>query len=121
MEIQMPKKPQDQGDRLEQQYRRLRTRNPKCLTCGESDPRCLELHHVAGERNHEDTGIVCRNCHRKLSDEQHAHFYRSEIATERSPSAIGHYLLGLADFLLMIVNALREFGNLLLGHPHAAR
>ena len=69
----MSKLPLDLNERLEKQYRRLRTRNPMCLGCGESDPFCLELHHLAGQKTHDDVGIVCRNCHRKLSNEQCDH------------------------------------------------
>jgi hypothetical protein len=99
----------------------LKTRNPACLGCGELNPFCLELHHIAGQKYHDDIGIVCRNCHRKLSDEQHDHPASSASAQDGTLATIGHYLLGLADFLLMIVNALREFGKQLLGQAHAAK
>jgi hypothetical protein len=52
------------ADRLEQHYRRLGTHEPRCVICGKSDPRCLEEHHIAGRGYHNDTAIVCRNCHR---------------------------------------------------------
>jgi hypothetical protein len=116
----MSKQPLDREDRLEKQYRRLKTRNPACLGCGESNPFCLELHHLAGQKNHGDVSIVCRNCHRKLSDEQHNHAVQSASAPEGMLGTIGHYLLGLADFLSMIVHALREFGRQLIGQTHAA-
>ena len=111
----MPKTRPDKNDRLEQQYRRLGRRDPACLTCGESDPNCLELHHIAGHKHHDDLGIVCRNCHRKLSNEQHDHADTTALRSARAHSDIGHYLLGLADFLQMIVHALRTFGKKQLG------
>ena len=116
----MPKKPLDRDDRLEQQYRRLGRRGPTCLGCGESDPFCLELHHVASHQHHEDTCIVCRNCHRKLTDQQHDHKPPSASEVQGQDAAIGHYLLGLADVLFMIVNVLRKFGKKLIGQTHAA-
>jgi hypothetical protein len=115
----MPKVPLDRDDRLELQYRRLGRRDPACLGCGESNPFCLELHHIAGQKLHDDTGIVCRNCHRKLSDEQHDHSQKAGAESEDALSIIGHYLLGLADFLLMIAKAIREFGRRLIGQAHA--
>ena len=116
----MPKAHPDKNDRLEQQYRRLGRRDPACLTCGESNPLCLELHHLAGHKHHNDLGIVCRNCHRKLSNEQLDHGPGTNSGDSGTLATIGHYLLGLADFLFMIVNALREFGKQLIGKAHEA-
>jgi hypothetical protein len=116
----MSKQPLDRADRLEQQYRRLGRRDPSCLGCGESNPFCLELHHVAGRKHHEDVGIICRNCHRKLTDQQHDHIPPSASEGQGQDAAIGHYLLGLADVLFMIVNVLRKFGKKLIGQTHAA-
>lgn len=116
----MSKQPLDRGDRLEQQYRRLKTRKPVCLICGESNPFCLELHHLAGNQHHDDVAVVCRNCHRKLTDQQHDHIPPSNSEGHGPLATIGHYLLGLADFLLMIVNTLRQFGRQLTAGAYAA-
>ena len=115
----MSKKCSETTDRLEQQYRRLRTRNPVCVACSESYPFCLELHHLAARKHHDDVSVVCRNCHRKLSDGQHDHATIPTSETEGALTKIGHYLLGLADFLMMIVTTLREFGKQLIGPSHA--
>jgi 5-methylcytosine-specific restriction endonuclease McrA len=56
-------------DRLE----RLGSNNPECLFCPENDPCCLELHHLSGKAFGNDCIVVCRNCHRKLSDRQKEH------------------------------------------------
>jgi hypothetical protein len=111
----MPHPPPDRGDRLEKQYRRLGTREPVCVGCGESNPFCLELHHLAGQKHQGDTGIVCRNCHRKLTDQQRDHVPPSPAKPSARSATIGRYLLGLADLLLMIANALRDFGKQLMG------
>jgi hypothetical protein len=107
--------PPNRDDRLEKQYRRLGTREPICVGCGESNPFCLELHHLAGQKHHGDTGIVCRNCHRKLTDQQHDHAPPTPSKPITQSATIGRYLLGVADLLLMIVNALRDFGKQLMG------
>jgi len=44
-----------------------------CIVCTEDDPRCLELHHVAGRAFADDCVIACCNCHSKLSDMQKDH------------------------------------------------
>jgi hypothetical protein len=39
-----------------------------CLLCPESDPTCLEEHHIAGRRNDRTlTVTLCANCHRKIT------------------------------------------------------
>lgn len=111
----MPQLPLDRDDRLEQQFRRLGTREPVCVGCGESDPFCLELHHLAGRTQHNDTGIVCRNCHRKLSDLQLGHAPLAAPGSLGHSEIVGHYLLGLADLLSMIAMTLTAFGRRLVG------
>jgi hypothetical protein len=71
------------------------------------------LHHVAGQHFDTDLAIVCRNCHRKLSDVQRGH----PKPTDDDPGTferIGHYLLGLADLLKMIAEKLGQFGSYLV-------
>jgi hypothetical protein len=111
----MSSKHPDKEDRLEQHYRRVGTRAPRCIICGESDPRCLEKHHLAGRRYHEDTVLVCRNCHRKLSDDQRDHVQRGqEEPVEGKRTTFALFVLGLCDFLLLIVQRLREFAYWLI-------
>lgn len=106
----MSTKTTDQDRRLEQQYRRLATRNPVCVGCGELNPFCLELHHIAGKKHHDDLSIVCRNCHRKLTSEQldHADTSDSLLVT------IARYLQGLCDLLSMVIQTLRDFAKCLI-------
>jgi hypothetical protein len=93
---------------------RLGTNTPCCAECGETDWRCLELHHIAGRDFDADaTAILCRNCHRKLSDDQKDH---PPLASSH-PSQfdrIGHFLLGLADLLVRLAGKCREFGYVLI-------
>jgi hypothetical protein len=92
---------------------RLRTNNPRCIHCGESNWTCLEAHHVAGRKFDDATVIVCRNCHRKLSDDQKDH---PKISTT-SPHLVecaGRFLLGLADLFALLVEKCRELGLALI-------
>ena len=79
--------------------RRLETlgmNEPRCGTCDERDDRVLEAHHVAGRKNDPATVIVCRNCHRKVTDDQEDH-PSFDKAADPMLQAIGHFLLGLAS------------------------
>lgn len=99
--------------RKQDHLEKLGTQHPACSLCGESDHRCLEAHHIAGQKFAPETGIVCRNCHRKLSDEQRDH--PGSIGQEPSiMETIGHFLLGLADMLAQAAVKLREFGAYLI-------
>ena len=63
----------DRERRRQRALERLGTDDPCCAICAENDWRCLELHHIAGQAFDDTTMIVCRNCHRKLSDMQKEH------------------------------------------------
>jgi len=92
---------------------RLGTDKPRCVICGEDNPHCLEAHHIAGRKYDPATEILCRNCHRKASDLQQDH-PKPPACPPSQDERIGHFLLGLADFLLLIVEKLREFGQQLI-------
>ncbi len=92
---------------------RLGTNDPNCGLCGEHDDRCLELHHVADYRRDDGTVVICRNCHRKVSDDQKDH-PRFDPAADPMLDRIGHFLLGLADLLRLIVEKLMVFGHCLI-------
>jgi len=99
--------------RRQKRLETLGSNNPVCTICGENDWRCLEQHHISGKAYGNDLCNVCRNCHRKLSDDQKDH--PKQIG--RNPAtleSIGHLLLGLADFLALLVIRLREYGQILI-------
>lgn len=91
----------------------LGTNEPRCGVCGEPDDRCLELHHVADHGRDDGTVAICRNCHRKVSDDQKDH-PRFNSDADPALDRIGHFLLGLADLLRLIVEKLAAFGQELI-------
>lgn len=99
--------------RKQHRLEKLGSNNPLCGMCGESDDRTLELHHVAGRKHDEMVAILCRNCHRKMSDDQKDHPAATGQA-DPSLASIGKFLLGLADMLAIIVTRLCEFGHVLI-------
>lgn len=91
--------------------RRLGGFDKTCVICGEPDQRCLELHHIAGRSFDGEKVPVCRNCHRKVTDKT-----ANKTATQYPSKLdqIGHWLLGLAEFLLALAKRAFEFGNVLI-------
>ena len=104
----MSKEPLDYEGRVEQQYRRLGTRIPVCVCCGETDPFCLELHHPAGQQHHEDVVIVCRNCHRKLTNQQQDHIPPESADLVEPLASDVRYLHGVVDVFARIAPTLRK-------------
>ena len=114
----MPKNRNREG-RRQNALDRLGTDHPCCRECGNSDWRCLELHHLAGQKFGDDLVILCRNCHRILGDDQKDH----PDSNMRSPDfleRLGHFLVGLGDFFALLANKLREFGQQLLAQTSAS-
>jgi hypothetical protein len=97
----------DSERRRQKALERLGSNDPKCALCPETNPHCLERHHLAGRAFRDDLLTVCRNCHRKLSVVQHGH--PSQICTPPSlEEQAAHFLLGLADLLAVLVERLRR-------------
>lgn len=100
--------------RKQRRLEKLGTHNPRCGTCGESRWQCLEQHHTAGRKYDPDTVVLeCRNCHRVVSDNQLDH-PAFDAAADPMLQAIGHFLLGLADLLKIVIEKLVEFGLILI-------
>ena len=99
--------------RKQRRLEKLGTNSPLCGDCGVNDWRCLELHHVADHGCDDGTVILCRNCHRRVSDDQKDH---PAFDPDADPTlqAIGRFLLGLADLLKLAIEKLTEFGLALI-------
>lgn len=99
--------------RKQRRLEALGTNEPKCGTCGERDWRCIELHHPSDHARDETTVLICRNCHRKVSDDQKGH-PSFDPSADTMLDNIGHFLLGLADMLKIIFERLYAFGRALI-------
>jgi hypothetical protein len=99
--------------RKQRRLEKLGTNNPRCPLCGETDWRCMEVHHVAGQARDSVTVTICANCHRKRTDEQKDH---PSAGPRCDPllDKIGHFLLALADLLRPILEKLTEYGRALI-------
>ncbi len=95
--------------RKQNRLEKLGNNHPVCVICGEDSWQCLEQHHIAGKDYSNDLCNICRNCHRKLSDDQNDH-PKQISQPPTSLETIGHMLIGLADFFALLVERLREYG-----------
>ncbi len=86
---------------------------PSCGTCGETDWRCLERHHVAGRKHDDITVCECRNCHSRASDDQKDH-PPHDPGADAELSGIGHFLLGLGDLHRLAGEKLAASGAILI-------
>lgn len=102
-----------QEARKQRRLEKLGTNEPRCGLCGEHRWQTLEERHVAGAAYGDDTVILCRNCHRVKSDEQQDR-PQTKPGSDLTLSAVGHFLLGLADLLRSIIEPLAAFGRSLL-------
>ena len=76
----------------------------------------MNKHHlVPKSRKGKVTILVCRNCHRKLTNQQHDHVPHTTAESNGELATIGRYLLGLCDLLAVIIETLRNFGKWLIG------
>ena len=99
--------------RKQRRLETLRTDDPRCGMCGETHWACIEAHHPADHGRDKATVLLCRNCHKKVSDDQKDHPAFDPNADTMLDS-IGHFLLGLADMLRLIVERLYAFGLALI-------
>lgn len=99
--------------RKQRRLEALGTNEPRCGTCGETDWRVMELHHVADHGRDDATVCICANDHRRVSDGQKDHPAFDPNADSLLDS-VGHFLLGLADLLRLVVDKLTAFGLALI-------
>lgn len=103
----------DKERRKQKRLEMLGSNHPICIICGEDDWRCFEQHHIAGKAYGDELCTVCRNCHRKLSDEQYDH--PKQIGKPPcNHEAIGHILLGLADLFILLAASFKKYGLFLI-------
>lgn len=114
------KKPQlNREIRRQKANERLGSNSPRCIECGNDNFACLEKHHIAGRGYDADTVILCRNCHRIVSDWQKGHpAHRPKPPHQLE--VMGRFLMGVADLFELLIDRLEEFGLKLIELAAAA-
>ena len=109
----MTKLPSDYERRKQSRLEKLGTDKPICGICGNSDWRTIEQHHPAQQMHDDMVVLICANDHRIVTDDQKDH-PPFDPAADPLLDKIGHFLLGLADMLKLIVEKLYEYGHALI-------
>ena len=109
----MTKSPSDYERRKQSRLEKLETDNPICGICGNKDWRMIEQHHPAQQMRDDMVVLVCANHHRIVTDDQKDH-PPLDPAADPLLDKIGHFLLGLANMLKLIVEKLYEYGHALI-------
>jgi len=98
---------------MRERFRKAGFPQPKCALCSESRIWCLELDHIAGQKHDQACWPLCCNCHAERS------FLQSLEADgcddPKNPlEVIGRWLLGITEWLELIIDKLYQYGNFLI-------
>lgn len=107
-------KHRDKETREQRRLDRLGSDAPRCAVCGDGDTARLELHHLAGQHFGDELIVLCRNCHRTVTDDQEDH----PPPSQPDPpwwERLAHWLLGLADVFRALADQATTWAQFLLG------
>ena len=104
----------DREDRRQRKLLALEDRNARCSRCGYNRPSGLERHHIAGRKHHEETIVLCRNCHAESSDRQLDQFPFNRPQPRNELATIAFDLKGTTDAIELFLERLRESADHLI-------
>lgn len=81
-----------------------------CINCAEDDERVIEIHHVYGKSNSEETVPLCKNCHVKVTKEQNKLPRTVRSGNASSDDKLRFILVSIGALLEMIGKQLRLIG-----------
>ena len=92
--------------RIQSAFERLGTNRPQCISCGDTNPMQLQVHHLAGRVYGDWTVILCRACHHWCEYMKKNHLPQIGDPPGHLES-LAHLMLGIADLFPELVNELR--------------
>src|SRR5271169_1400933 len=94
----------DREPEMRERFEKAGFPDPRCVVCGEGRIWRLELDHIAGQKHDTTCSPLCANCHADRSFLQSLEPPGDEN-TENPLGVIGRWLLGIAEWLELIVKA----------------
>ncbi|WP_340818284.1 HNH endonuclease [Methanolobus sp. WCC4] len=82
----------------------------RCIECAEDDPNVIELHHVYGRNNSEETVPLCKNCHFKITKQQNKLPRKVRASTASREDNIRFILVSMGALLEGMGKQLRMIG-----------
>jgi hypothetical protein len=103
----------ERDKRKERVFERLGTTSPRCPGCGDTDWRCLEMHHPIGRKRDPLTVNYCCNCHKILTDNGKDH-PMTNFSKDPVLDRLVNLMLGLIDMLRLAADHLDELVRALI-------
>lgn len=101
---------------MRDRFRQAGFPEPRCPICGDDRIWRLQLDHIAGDKNDDTCWPLCGNCHADRTFAQQT--LEPGDADPANPKnvfeVIGRWLLGIAEWLELIVDKLWQFGKFLI-------
>jgi hypothetical protein len=93
-----------------ERQRRDRTVTTACVICGEDDPRVIELHHLDGRNNSDETIPLCKNHHTIVTDDQNKVPPNARSKKASPQEKIGYLLVTHGSLLELSGKHLKNLG-----------
>lgn len=101
---------------IRERFRQFGFAEPRCPICGDDRIWRLQLDHIAGQKHDETCWPLCGNCHAdRTFVQQTLEPSNSEMGQPTNVfEVIGRWLLGIAQWLELIIDKLWQFGEFLI-------
>lgn len=87
-----------------------------CNVCGEDDSAIIEMHHVKGKNNSDETIPLCKNCHAKITEEQNKVSPQKRSQQARSIETQAYQLISIGALLRLVAEWVTNLGHELMNH-----
>ncbi len=95
---------------LKKQLRNKKTRLC-CVECGEDGPATIEMHHIYGRNNSDETIPLCKNCHSKITSEQNKVDPKKRSKNATSLEQRGFWFISIGALIKGIGDELLNYGH----------
>jgi ferredoxin len=82
-----------------------------CAICGEDGQSVLEEHHIYGRNNSDETTLLCKNCHAKITEEQNKISPLSRSKNALPDEQRGYLLVTVGSLLELMGKYLKNLGH----------